>query len=262
MKKNTCSALSVEQLTVNYEKISVLWNISCEVPQAELIGIVGPNGAGKSTLIKTAMGLIKPLSGRIELFGEEIKKVRKKISYVPQKESVDWDFPITVFELVLMGSYGKLGLFRRPGKKEKEKAVRVLKQVKMEEFANRQIDELSGGQKQRVFLARALMQDAELYFLDEPFAGVDAVSIEVIFHLLQNLQKKGKTIFVVHHDLHTVSNYFNWVILLNMRLIACGPTSEVFTKEFIDKTYGKDKKVLDQVAKLSKEKMRGAISSV
>lgn len=260
-KKKPLPALSIEQLTVNYEKTPVLWDLSFDVPKGGLVGIIGPNGAGKSTLIKTVLGLIKPLSGKIEFFGNPISSFRKKISYVPQKESVDWDFPITVFDLVLMGSYGKLGLLKRPGKKEKERAWEKLKEVGMEGFAKRQIDELSGGQKQRVFIARALMQEAEIYFMDEPLAGIDVSSTQVIFALLQKLQKEGKTIFIVHHDLQSVPLLFSWVILLNMSLIASGPVSEVFIPELIDKTYGKDKKVLDQVARLANEKTSGTFSA-
>lgn len=253
-------ALKVHQLTVNYEKTPVLWDLALSVPENKLVAIVGPNGAGKSTFLKTVLGLLKPLSGKIEIFGLPLEKVRKKVGYVPQKDSVDWDFPITVFDLVLMGCYGKLSLFRRPSKMQKEKTWEWLEKLGMEAFAKRQIDELSGGQKQRAFMARALMQEADLYFMDEPFSGIDMASTEIIFSLLQDLQKMGKTLFVVHHDLHTVQKIFDWVILLNMRLVACGETSAVLTKDQIDKAYGKDKKVLEEVARLSQEKMRGVIS--
>ncbi|MCB1180848.1 MAG: metal ABC transporter ATP-binding protein [Chlamydiia bacterium] len=250
-------ALRLSEVTVNYEKTPVLWDLSCEIPTGHLCGIIGPNGAGKSTLLKTILGLIKPISGRIEILGMPLKKVRKRIGYVPQKESVDWDFPITVFELVLMGLYGKLGLFRRPSAKDKKKAWAVLKEVELEEFAHRQIDQLSGGQKQRAFIARALLQEADLYFMDEPFAGIDALSTKVVFALLQKLKQEKKTVFIVHHDLQSVESVFDWVIFLNMRLVAAGETKEVFTKKLIEETYGKDKKVLDSVAKLSSQKTRG-----
>ena len=219
----------VSQLTVNYDKTPVLWDISLAIPAGTMVGIIGPNGAGKSTLIKAALGIVKPLSGKVEFFGQPLKKVRQRIAYVPQRESVDWDFPVTVKDLVLMGRYGKLGLFRRPLEADRIAAEHYLKLVGMEEYADRQISQLSGGQQQRAFLARALLQEADIYFMDEPFAGVDSATEAVIVKLLQQLRGEGKTIFVVHHDLNTVESYFDWVILLNMRLIAYGETTRYFT---------------------------------
>jgi manganese/zinc/iron transport system ATP- binding protein len=257
MQMKRFPALKVCQLTVNYEKTPVLWDLTLEVPEGKLVGIVGPNGAGKSTFLKTILGLQKPISGRVEFFGQSLQKMRHKISYVPQKESVDWDFPIQVIDLVLMGSYGKLGLFKRPTAIEKKQAWMWIEKVGMQDFAKRQIDELSGGQKQRAFLARALMQKADIYFMDEPFSGIDMASTQIIFQLLGDLQKEGKTLFIVHHDLNTLQTIFDWAILLNMHLVACGDIKSVLTKEYIDKAYGTDKKMLEEVARLAQGKMKG-----
>lgn len=248
-------AFQVHQLTVNYDKTPVLWDISCEVPQGRLVGIVGPNGAGKSTLIKAALGLIKPISGKIEFFGLPLKEVNKRIAYVPQRESVDWDFPITARELVLMGRYGRLGLFRWPRKADWIAADRYLEMVGMMPYANRQISQLSGGQQQRVFIARALLQEADIYFMDEPFAGIDLATEKVIMNILGKLKSEGKTVFVVHHDLNTTQSYFDWAILLNMKLVACGPVKEVFTTDNLLATYGKSFSLLDEALKLSQNKM-------
>ena len=176
-------------------------------------GIVGPNGAGKSTLIKASLGLIKPISGKIEYFNLPLKDVQKRIAYVPQRQSVDWDFPITVRDLVLMGRYGRLGPLRWPRKADWAAADRYLEMVGMGPYAGRQISQLSGGQQQRVFIARALLQEADIYFMDEPFAGVDLATEKVIMNILSNLKSEGKTVFVVHHDLNTVESYFDWVVL-------------------------------------------------
>lgn len=247
----------VKQLTVNYDKIPVLWDISLSVPKGVMVGIIGPNGAGKSTLIKAALGIVNPLSGSVQFFGQPLKQVRQRIAYVPQRESVDWDFPITVKELVLMGRYGTLGLFRRPREADRSAADHYLKLLGMEEYADRQISLLSGGQQQRAFLARALLQEADIYFMDEPFAGVDLATETLIVQLLQQLTAAGKTIFVVHHDLNTVESYFNWVILLNMRLIACGETSRYFTPHYLNAAYGKSYALLDEAFKLSQLKQAG-----
>jgi len=251
--------LDINQLTVNYDKTPVLWDISLKIPGPNLVGIIGPNGAGKSTLIKTAMGLIKPIAGSVLFFGKPLREVRKRIAYVPQRESVDWDFPITVEELVLMGRYGRLGLFRYPRKADKEAAEHYLQMVGMESYGKRQISQLSGGQQQRVFLARALMQEADLYFMDEPFAGIDASTEIVIINLLKKLLTNGKTILVVHHDLGTVQNYFDWVVMLNMRLVACGPVASSFTAETVERTYGKNLQLLGEVAKLTQNTTSGMV---
>ncbi len=250
-------ALQISQMTVNYGKTPALWDISVTVPQGLLIGIVGPNGAGKSTLIKAALGLIKPISGRVEFFGHSLKHVRQRVAYVPQRESVDWDFPVTVRELVLMGRYGRLGLWRRPREADRAAADHYLEIVGMQAYADRQISQLSGGQQQRVFLARALLQEADIYFMDEPFTGVDLATETVIVQLLQQLRAKGKTVFVVHHDLSTVERYFDWVMLLNVRLIACGSVADVFTPHYLNAAYGKSYALFDEALKLSQQKQAG-----
>lgn len=250
-------ALRVTQLTVNYDKTPVLWDISLEIPQGVLVGIIGPNGAGKSTLIKTVLNLVKPISGKVEFFGKSLKEVRQRIAYVPQRESVDWDFPITVRDLVLMGRYGRLGLFRWPRAADRDAAYHYLSVVGMQSFSDRQISQLSGGQQQRVFIARALLQEADVYFMDEPFAGIDAASEQVIIQLLQKLRAQGKTVFVVHHDLASMEKYFDWVILLNMRLVAFGETKSVFNPENLNITYGKNYALFDEALKLSQEKNIG-----
>ncbi|MCA0755555.1 metal ABC transporter ATP-binding protein [Paenibacillus sp. N4] len=230
--------LSVKGLSVAYQKKPVLRNVSFNVTEGELIGVIGPNGAGKSTLMKAALGLIPSIAGEVLVYGKPYKQQRKLIGYVPQRESVDWDFPTNALDVVLMGRYGHLGWFRRPGAKEKALAMECLAKVGMADFAGRQISQLSGGQQQRVFLARALAQDAKLYFMDEPFAGVDAATEKAIITLLQELKKQGKTVIVVHHDLATVQDYFDSVLLLNVELQAYGPTAETFTQERLQQTYG------------------------
>jgi manganese/zinc/iron transport system ATP- binding protein len=242
--------IEVHDLTVSYNKKPVLWGIDFTLPKGVLVGVIGPNGAGKSTLIKAIMGLIPSGSGFVKLFDSPLEKIRGKVSYVPQRESVDWDFPASAFEIVLMGRYGKLGLFKRPRKADREVAMECLEKVGMESFANRQISQLSGGQQQRVFLARALAQDAELYFMDEPFAGVDAASEATIIDILKKMTKNGKTVVVVHHDLQSVREYFDWVLLLNMRLVASGPTDKIFNTELLNETYGGKLTLLAKVGEL------------
>lgn len=250
-------ALQIHHLTVNYDKTPVLWDISLKIPQGVLVGIIGPNGAGKSTLIKAALGLVKPISGKVDFFGKPLKQVRQKVAYVPQRESVDWDFPITVKDLVLMGRYGRLGLFKRPRAADWTAADYYLETVGMAQYGQRQISQLSGGQQQRVFLARALLQEADIYFMDEPFAGVDLATETVIMQLLQQLKVKGKTVFVVHHDLNTVEHYFDWGIMLNMRLVACGEMRQIFNSQVLNSTYGKSYALLDEALKLSQQKSAG-----
>lgn len=237
MLKNK-SAIKIDDLTVAYHQKPVLWDIDLKIPQGVLMAIIGPNGAGKSTLIKSIMGLVDPLAGTILIDGKDFKSQKKKIAYVPQRGSVDWDFPTKVLDVVMMGTYGKLGWVKRPGKKEKDQALKALEKVGMIDFYNRQISQLSGGQQQRVFLARALVQDAEMYFMDEPFQGIDATTELAIIALLKELKNQGKTVIVVHHDLDTVPEYFNWVLLLNIQVIACGPMETTFTTENLKKTYG------------------------
>ncbi|MGI9457278.1 MAG: metal ABC transporter ATP-binding protein [Aeoliella sp.] len=242
------TALEIHDMTVAYRRKPVLWDIDLEVPEGQLACIVGPNGAGKTTLIKAALGLVPLASGKVEIYGRPYDQQRQLVGYVPQRETVDWDFPVTALDVVLMGTYGRLGWFRRPGRSERELARECLAQVELADLANRQIRQLSGGQQQRVFLARALAQDAKVYFMDEPFSGVDAATEAAILRLLQSLRSAGKTVFVVHHDLQTAEDYFDWVILLNMRLLACGPVATTFTRENLHKTYGGRLTILDQAA--------------
>lgn len=228
-------AVQVHDLTVAYDTKPVLWDIDLYIPAGRLVAIVGPNGAGKTTLIKAMLGLIKPVSGAVVFHDSNIKN---KIAYVPQSGSVDWDFPATVLDVVMMGRYGHLGWIKRPGKEDKYLALDTLEKVGMREYSHRQISQLSGGQQQRVFLARALIQQAEIYFMDEPFKGVDAQTEKSIVGLLKELEQNGKTVIVVHHDLQTVPDYFNWVTLINLQVVANGPVKEVFHEENLSKAYG------------------------
>jgi manganese/zinc/iron transport system ATP- binding protein len=229
--------IEVEDMTVAYHIKPVLWDVDLDIPKGVLMAIVGPNGAGKSTLIKAMLDLIKPISGNVLFNGASYKSQRKHIGYVPQSESVDWDFPADALDVVMMGRYGELGWLKRPKAKDKELAMEALEKLGMGEYADRQISQLSGGQQQRVFLARALVQEADIYFMDEPLKGVDAKTEGAIIELLKELRDQGKTLIVVHHDLQTVEEYFDWVVLLNTQIIASGPVEEAFTDENIRKTY-------------------------
>jgi manganese/zinc/iron transport system ATP- binding protein len=240
--------LDVHDVTVAYHRKPVLWDIDLTLWEPNLIGIVGPNGAGKSTLIKAILGLVSLVGGKVEVFGLPSDRQRKLMGYVPQRETVDWDFPVNVRDVVLMGTYGKLGWFRRPRAADRAWAMHCLEQVNLADLANRQIGQLSGGQQQRVFLARALAQRAEIYFMDEPMAGVDAATEQIIFKLLADLRAAGKTVLVVHHDLRTVPQYFEQVVLLNMRLVAAGPTADVFTPANLRKAYGSRLTLLEDAA--------------
>lgn len=239
--------LDVHDVTIAYHRRPVLWDVDLALDGPHLVAVIGPNGAGKSTLLKAILGLVPLASGSVRLFGQPLDDVRSRIGYVPQRESVDWDFPVDVLGVVLMGTYGRLGWFRRPGASERELAHDCLRKVGMEAYARQQIGQLSGGQQQRTFLARALAQKADLYFMDEPMAGVDAATERTIFTLLQELRQQGKTVIVVHHDLRTVPQYFDRAALLNMRLVAAGPTAEVFTPENLRKTYGGRLSLLETV---------------
>lgn len=231
-------AIEVTDLTVAYQDKPVLWDIDLDVPPGVLLSIVGPNGAGKTTLIKAILGLVRPAAGNVLIYDKPYDAQRRIVGYVPQRGSVDWDFPTNVLDVVMMGRYGALGWVRRPGKKERELAMQALEKVGMEAYTTRQISQLSGGQQQRVFLARALVQDATVYLMDEPFQGVDATTERAIVTLLQDLRANGKTVVVVHHDLQTVTDYFDWVMLLNIRRIASGPVDETFTPDNLRETYG------------------------
>ena len=250
-------ALETHDLSVAYHKKPVLYGVDLAIPKGQLVGIVGPNGAGKSTLIKAVMGLLPLRSGWVEVFGQPFGKTKTQVGYVPQRESVDWDFPVNVMDVVMMGRYGKLGLFRRPKKEDREVARQCLDKVKMLPFANRQISNLSGGQQQRVFLARALAQESDLYLMDEPFDGVDAATESAIIELLKELKNRGKTILVVHHDLTTAREYFDSLVLLNMRVVAFGPTEEVFTVDQLQKTYGGRLTLLSDVAGETERQLSG-----
>lgn len=231
-------AVQVEDLTVIYHEKPVLWDVDIQVPSGVVMAIVGPNGSGKTTLIRTILGMVKPAAGHVSILGLPYPKRRRVVGYVPQRNSVDWDFPTTALDVVMMGRYGALGWIRRPGKAERHMAVEALDKVGMADFAHRQISQLSGGQQQRVFLARALIQDALIYFMDEPFQGVDAVTERAIIAILKELKSAGKTLIVVHHDLQTVPEYFDWVTMLNVRTIACGPVEDVFNEKTLQLTYG------------------------
>ena len=231
-------ALHVEDLTVSYDGSPALWDIDLDVPPGVLAAIVGPNGAGKSTLLKSVLGLIRPTAGHVTIHGRPFAEQRSRVAYVPQRTSVDWDFPTTALDVVTMGRYRSLGWLRRPGRAERERAEAALEQVQMQDFAGRQISQLSGGQQQRVFLARALAQDADLYLMDEPMAGVDATTERVVIDLLRTLRQDGKTVVVVHHDLNTVATYFDWLVLLNVRIVAQGPLRQVYTPDNLRATYG------------------------
>lgn len=230
--------LSVSGVSASYRKNQVLQDVRFDVMPGTLTGIVGPNGAGKSTLLKVLLELHPRLSGTVSFFGSNYRSERSRIGYVPQRGSVDWDFPTNALDVVMMGLYGQIGWLRRPGRLHREKALAALDMMGMKDYADRQISQLSGGQQQRVFLARALVQDAQLYFLDEPLAGVDAATETAIMNTLKLLKNKGSTVLVVHHDLQTVEDYFDHVLLLNRTVIAHGPTDQTFTKENIFRTYG------------------------
>lgn len=231
-------AVEVTDLTVAYREVPVLWDVDLDVPEGVLMAIVGPNGAGKSTLIKSVLGLVQAAAGKVRIYGKSYEQQRRLVGYVPQRGSVDWDFPTDALDVVTMGLYGKLGWVRRPGREQRELAMESLEKVGMADLYDRQISQLSGGQQQRVFLARALVQDAQVYFMDEPFAGVDATTERAIIDLLRELRAAGKTVIVVHHDLQTLGEYFDWVMLLNVRRIASGPVDEVLTEENLRKAYG------------------------
>ena len=248
--------LSVYDLTVAYQRKPVLWDVSFEVPPGSLVGVVGPNGAGKSTLLKAVLELLPRASGRIQFFGGSYAQHRHRVGYVPQRESVDWDFPIDALDVVTMGLYRQIGWFHRVTRKHRERAMAALEQVGIADLAHRQISQLSGGQQQRTFLARALVQAADLYLMDEPFAAVDAATERAILAVLRQMKESGRTAIVIHHDLQTVPQYFDYVLLLNMRVVAFGPTSEVFTNENLQKTYGGRLTLLEEATHAVRQRRR------
>lgn len=246
--RNSQKPIEIHDLTVSYQRKPVLYGIDLEVEKGSLVGIIGPNGAGKSTLLKTIMNMIKPNGGYVRIFGHPPKKGISCIGYVPQRESVDWDFPVTVMDVVLMGRYGKLNWFQRIRKADRKIASECLEKVGMLHLADRQIGNLSGGQQQRVFLARALAQESQLYIMDEPFSGVDAVTEKTIVLMLKEMKKMGKTLLIVHHDLSTAKEYFDYLLLLNMRKVAYGTIQEVFSHDLLQKTYGGRLTILSEMA--------------
>lgn len=241
-------AVEVRDLTVAYHRKPVLWDVDLALPEASLVGIIGPNGAGKSTLVKAVLDLVPRVRGTTRVFGRPYAEQRRLVGYVPQRGSVDWDFPVDALDVVLMGRYGRLGWFRRPGRADREAAMECLRKVGMEDFARRQISRLSGGQQQRVFLARALAQEARVYFMDEPFAGVDAATERAIMDVLRELRATGRTCVIVHHDLQSARDYFDSIVLLNLRVVAAGPTEAVLTNENLRRTYGGRLTLLDEAA--------------
>ena len=230
--------IHLEDFTMAYTDRPVIWDIDLDIYEGSITAIIGPNGAGKSTLMKGILGLMKPISGKVSIMGKSYKEVYKQIAYIPQTNTVNWDFPTTVLDVVTMGRYNHLGLLKRVNKREKDLAMQALRRMKMEEFADRQISELSGGQRQRVFIARAIAQNALIYFMDEPLAGVDKKTENIIIETMREFKKERKTIIVVHHDLNTLKEYFDHVIMVNKQLVASGKVEEVFTKENLVKAYG------------------------
>ncbi len=240
--------VTVHDVTVAYGRKPVLWDIDLDIEEGKITGIIGPNGAGKTTLIKAILNLIPKANGEVKIYGKPYEQNRHLVCYVPQTESVDWEFPVTALDVVVMGRYGHIGWFKRPKKSDYDAAHEALVKVGMEDFSDRQISQLSGGQQQRVFLARALVQDAKIYFMDEPFGGVDAATEQAVITLLNEMRTNGKTIIVVHHDLQTVRNYFDNLIMLNMRLIAAGSTESIFTEDNLQQTYGGRLTLLDEAS--------------
>lgn len=258
MNKNYL-ALSVENLTVHYASNLALFDVSLSVPSQKIVGIIGPNGAGKSTLIKSILGVTPKVHGKIEIFGKSVDEMSKEIAYIPQRQSIDWTFPITVMEVVLMGGFSRFGFFKRPSQEEKNKALNLLNKFGLQHLQKRQISELSGGQQQRLFLARALMQEANIYFFDEPFVGVDLTTEKMLVETFKTLKKEGKTIFIVHHDLSTIHEYFDWIILLKQRLVACGCIDTALTKENLNAAYGLQATYFEEILNRSLKQKQGLV---
>ena len=242
------SPLSIHDMTVAYDRKPVLWDVDLDIPSGQLVCIVGPNGAGKSTLLKACLDLVPRLSGDVKFWGDSMARSRARVAYVPQRESVDWDFPVSALDVVAMGTYRRLGWCRPVGRRQRAAAMAAVERVGLVDVSDRQISQLSGGQQQRVFLARALVQDPDLFLMDEPFSSVDASTEEAILKVMRELRETGKTVVCVHHDLQTVRESFDWVVMLNMRAVAAGPVEEVFTLENLRRTYGGRLTLLDQAA--------------
>jgi manganese/zinc/iron transport system ATP- binding protein len=245
--------LSVRDLNVAYRRQVVLWDATADFPDEHLVAIVGPNGAGKSTLLKASLNLIPKVSGAITFWGHPYQEVRHRVAYVPQRETVDWDFPVNAREVVTMGLYRKVGWFRPVRKSHRDRAQAALERVGLGSFGDRQISQLSGGQQQRVFLARALVQEADLYLMDEPFASVDAATEQAIVQVLHDLKNQGKSVVCVHHDLETIRDFFDYAVLLNMRVVAQGSIEQVLTRDNLAKSYGGKHHLLDRVAREIRE---------
>ena len=242
--------IEAHNLTVLYGRKPAIWNIDFKLPEGQVIGIMGPNGSGKSTLLKSIMGVVTPTTGYTKVYDQELNQVRHKVSYVPQRQEIDWDFPSSVWDIVSMGRFHVRGLFKRLTSEDNDIIQESLEKVNMLGFAKRQISQLSGGQQQRLFLARAIAQQGELFLMDEPFAGVDIATEEMIVDLLKEMKGQGKTLVIVHHDLHTAQSYFDHLVLMNTRLVACGKTSDVFTDQILTDTYGGK---LTTISKISQE---------
>jgi manganese/zinc/iron transport system ATP- binding protein len=245
------NSIEVEGLTVHYDKRSILWDLSFSLPTGIICGVAGPNGAGKSTLLKAAVGLVKPQAGRITFQGQPLNKMRQQIAYIPQRESIDWDFPITASDVVLMGRYNRFGFWGRPRKADQDAAACALEQLGMSAFADRQISQLSGGQQQRLFIARALVQQPDIFLMDEPFNGVDLATEKSIIEILWRLKNEGKTILIVFHDLLNAEKYFDHLLLINRRLIACGPIDQIFNSKNLAQTFGKRQCLFEDATSLS-----------
>jgi manganese/zinc/iron transport system ATP- binding protein len=256
MSQSPTPIIEFHDVTVAYGRRPVLWNVDLAIAEPCLFGVIGPNGAGKSTLLKAALGLVPVVGGHVRFFGAALARVRGRVGYVPQRETVDWDFPVSVLDVVLMGTYGRLGWLRRPGRRDRELARHCLDRVGLAEFAGRQIGRLSGGQQQRVFLARALAQQADVYLLDEPLAGVDVRSQEQIFRVLAEVRDEGRLVVVVHHDLRTAAEWFDRVALVDMRLVAAGPTADVLTPENLRRTYAGRIELLEELGRAVAERGR------
>lgn len=251
------NVITIKNLTVAYDKLPVLWDIDLSLPSGELIAIIGPNGAGKSTLFQAILDFIKPMTGEIRCFDRPIKEVQKRVAYIPQRSSIDWNFPTTVLEVATMGRYRKFRWLPWERTIDIKAAQKVLAMLDLDLFQHRQINQLSGGQKQRLFLARALLQEADLYLLDEPFAGVDATTEKMMMEIFTSLQNAGKTVCIIHHDLHSVEKYFKYTVILNTRIVAAGLTSEVFHFENIQKAFGSRSTLLEEAFRLSHEQQSG-----
>lgn len=244
------TVLQIKDLTVAYQNNVVLQNVNLSIPSGNLVGIIGPNGAGKSTLLNAIMHLIPKIEGEVKIKGESLKTIRKLVAFIPQRDSVDWNFPISVLDLVLMGRYVKLPWYKKITDLDKQQALNCLEKVNMLNFADKHISELSGGEKQRIFIARALAQEAEVYFFDEPLVGIDATSEKEIMEILNQMKMEGKSIFVVHHDLQSSVEYFDWVIFINRKIVASGPISSVFSLQNLQNTYGEAFSVLSKINQL------------